>query len=54
MVINGLDGATGRYLRPALSREQVGRVVANIDLAGELRQLLFDWSEKYVARDPYR
>lgn len=54
VVANGLDGATGRYLLPPLTREQLGRVATQIDPDGELRQLLLDWSEGKAVRDPFR
>ncbi len=54
VVANGLDGATGRYLLPPLTREKLGHLAARIDPDGELRELLEDWSEGKAVRDPLR
>src|SRR6185295_10626431 len=54
VLLNGLNGATGRYLLPPLSRKKLGHVAAKLDPDGELRQLITDWSEGKAVHDPFR
>ncbi|HXU32711.1 MAG TPA: hypothetical protein VN851_19245, partial [Thermoanaerobaculia bacterium] len=54
VVGNGLEGETGRYLLPPITREQLGRLVAKIPPDEELSQILKDWGEDESVRDPLR
>lgn len=52
--INGLDGASGGYLLPPMTEEQLGIIIADLDFDNELVQLVLDWAEGMAARDALR
>ncbi|HEV7669188.1 MAG TPA: CHAT domain-containing protein [Thermoanaerobaculia bacterium] len=51
---NGLNGATGGYLLPRLTEEQLGRIAVGGGFDEELRELVAEWSEGLAERDPHR
>lgn len=51
---NGLNGATGGYLLPRLTEEQLGQIAVGAGFDEELRELVTEWSEGLVERDPHR
>lgn len=51
---NGLNGATGGYLLPRLTEEQLGQIAVGAGFDEELRELVTEWSEGLAERDPHR